>query len=148
MMVHCVDAENNDDFVMLRAVDALGPIAHPRVLVVDDYPAGADALKLLLEQNGFEVRSACDARTARRIAQQWLPFAALVDLAIPGVSGVELGRQLTADRPTGNILLAAFDASSSALRRCQAREAGFHVYCLKPLAPLRLLTMLRSFIGK
>ncbi|TDN70959.1 response regulator [Paraburkholderia sp. BL10I2N1] len=147
-MVHRIFADSTDDFVMLHAVDALGPIAHPRVLVVDDYPAGADALKLLLEQDGFEVRSASDACTAYAIAEQWLPFAVVVDIAMPGITGFELARQLRAGTLTRGMLLVAFTAWSSPEEIIQAREAGFDVHCLKPLTPVRLLTVLQSVTGR
>jgi CheY-like chemotaxis protein len=104
-MVHRVYVDSTDDFVIWRAVDALGPIAHPRVLVVDDYPAGADALQLLLEQDGFEARSVGDARTAFAVAEQWLPFAVVVDIAMPGMTGFELARRLRHGALTRDMLL-------------------------------------------
>jgi two-component system OmpR family response regulator len=147
-MVHRISAESTDDFAMLHVVDALGPIAHKRVLVVDDYPAGADALKLLLEQDGFEVRSACDACAACSIAQKWLPFAVIVDIAMPGISGLELARQLRAAALTRHMLLIAFTARGSSEDITQACEAGFDVHWLKPLTPVRLLAVLRFVTGK
>lgn len=83
-MAHRVYVDSTDDFVMWRAVDAIGAIANPRVLVVDDYPAGADALQLLLEQNGFEARAVNDASLACAVAEEWLPFAVVVDVVMPG----------------------------------------------------------------
>jgi len=83
-MVQRIYVGSTDDFMMWRAVDVLGPIAHPRVLVVDDYPAGADALQLLLEQDGFEACSTGDARPAYALAEQWRPFAIVIDIAMPG----------------------------------------------------------------
>jgi len=147
-MVHHICAESTDDFVMLHAVDALGRIAHPRVLVVDDYPAGADALKLLLEQDGFDVRSACDACAARAIAEKWLPFAVIVDIAMPGISGLELARQFRAGALTRDMLLIAFTARGSSEDITRAFEAGFDFHCLKPLTPVRLLAVLRFVTGK
>jgi len=83
-MVQRIYVGSTDDFMMWRAVDVLGPIAHPRVPVVDDYPAGADALQLLLEQDGFEACSTGDARPAYALAEQWRPFAIVIDIAMPG----------------------------------------------------------------
>jgi len=147
-MVHHICAESTDDFAMLHTVDVLGPIAHPRVLVVDDYPACADALKFLLEQHGFEVRSACDACAACTIAEKWLPFAVIVDIAMPGISGLELARQLRAGALTRDMLLIALTARGSSEDITRAFEAGFDVHCLKPLPPIRLLAVLRFVTGK
>lgn len=147
-MVHRVYVDSTDDFVMWRAVDALGPIAHPRVLVVDDYPAGADALQLLLEQDGFEARSVGDARTAFAVAEQWLPFAVVVDIDMPGMTGFELARRLRHGALTRDMLLVAFTARGSPEDIARAFEAGFDGYCVKPLTPVRLLTVLRSVTGR
>src|ERR1700676_1485594 len=86
IMAHRVYVDRTDDFVMWRAVDAIGSIANPRVLVVDDYPAGADALQLLLEQNGFEARTVNDAGLACAVAEEWLPFPVGVHFGSPGVT--------------------------------------------------------------
>ncbi len=147
-MVHRIYVDSTDDFVMWRAVNALGPIAHPRVLVVDDYPAGADALQLLLEQDGFEARSVGDARTAFAVAEQWLPFAVVVDIAMPGMTGFELARQLRVGALTRDMLLVAFTARGSPEEIARAFEAGFDGHCLKPLTPVQLLTVLRSVTGR
>jgi DNA-binding response OmpR family regulator len=139
---------NTDDFMMWHAVDRQGPIAHPRVLVVDDYPACADALQLLLEQDGFEACSAGDASTACALAEQWLPFAIVIDIAMPGVTGFELARRFRLSTLTCNMLLVAFTARSSREDVARAFEAGFDGYCVKPLAPMRLLTLLEAVAGR
>ena len=101
---------NTDDFMMWHAVDRVGPTTHPRVLVVDNYPAGADALQLLLEQAGFEACSTGDACTAYAQAEQWQPFAIVIDIAMPGMTGFELARRLRLSPLTCNMLLVAFTA--------------------------------------
>jgi CheY-like chemotaxis protein len=148
IMARRVYVDSTDDFVMWRAVDAIGAIANPRVLVVDDYPAGADALKLLLEQNGFDARTVNDASLACAVAEEWLPFAVVVDVVMPGVTGLELARRLRAGVLTRDMLLVAFTARASQNDRARAREAGFDVHCAKPLTPCRLLTVLESIVGR
>jgi CheY-like chemotaxis protein len=148
IMAHRVYVDSTDDFVMWRTIDAIGPISHPRVLVVDDYPAGADALQLLLEQDGFEARTLNDGSLACAVAEEWLPFAVVVDIVMPGVTGLELARRLRAGVLTRDMLLVAFTARASNGDRSRALEAGFDVYCAKPLTPGRLLTVLESFVGR
>ena len=147
-MVRRVYVDSTDDFVMWRAVDAIGSTANPRVLVVDDYPAGADALQLLLEQNGFEARTVNDGSLACVVAEEWMPFAVVVDIVMPGVTGLELARRLRAGVLTCDMLLVAFTARASQNDRSRALEAGFDVHCAKPLTPNRLLTVLESVIGR
>jgi CheY-like chemotaxis protein len=147
-MVQRIYVGSTDDFMMWRAVDALGPIAHPRVLVVDDYPAGADALQLLLEQDGFEACSTGDACAAYALAEQWRPFAIVIDIAMPGMTGFELARRFRVGALTRDMLLVAFTARGSREDIARAFEAGFDGYCVKPLAPVRLLTLLQSVAGR
>jgi CheY-like chemotaxis protein len=147
-MVRRVYVDSTDDFIMWRAVDAIEPVSTPRVLVVDDYPVGADALRLLLEQNGFEARAVNDASLACAVAEEWLPFAVVVDIVMPDVTGLELARRLRASALTRDMLLVAFTARTSNDDRTRALEAGFDVHCAKPLTPNRLLTVLESVIGR
>jgi len=147
-MIRRVYVDSTDDFIMWRAIDAIGPVSTPRVLVVDDYPVGADALRLLLEQNGFEARTVNDANLACAVAEEWLPFAIVVDVVMPGMTGLELARRLRASALTRDMLLVAFTARTSQDDRTRALEAGFDVHCAKPLTPSRLLTVLESVIGR
>ena len=147
-MVRRVYVDSTDDFIMWRAIDAIGLVSTPRILVVDDYPVGADALQLLLEQNGFEARTVNDASLACAVAEEWLPFAVVVDIVMPDVTGLELARRLRAGVLTRDMLLVAFTARASQNDRARALEAGFDVHCAKPLTPNRLLTVLESVIGK
>jgi CheY-like chemotaxis protein len=147
-MAHRVYFDSTDDFIMWRPIDAINPVSTPRVLVVDDYPVGADALQLLLEQNGFEARTVNDARLACALAEEWLPFAVVVDVVMPGMTGLELARRLRAGALTREMLLVAFTARTSQADRNRAYEAGFDVHCAKPLTPSRLLTVLESVIGR
>jgi CheY-like chemotaxis protein len=147
-MVRRVYVDSTDDFIMWRAIDAIGLVSTPRVLVVDDYPVGADALQLLLEQSGFEARTVNDASLACAVAEEWLPFAVVVDIVMPGATGLELARRLRASALTRDMLLVAFTARTSQDDRTRALEAGFDVHCAKPLTPSRLLTLLESVIGR
>ena len=147
-MVRRVYVDSTDDFIMWRAIDAIGLVSTPRILVVDDYPVGADALQLLLEQNGFEARTVNDASLACAVAEEWQPFAVVVDIVMPDVTGLELARRLRAGVLTRDMLLVAFTARASQNDRARALEAGFDVHCAKPLTPCRLLTVLESIVGR
>ena len=147
-MVHRIYVGSTDDFMMWRAVDALGPIAHPRVPVVDDYPAGADAQQLLLEQAGFEACSKGHACAAYAHAEQGWPFTIVIDIVMPGMTGFELARRFRVGALTCDMLLVAFTARGSREDIARAFEAGFDGYCVKPLAPVRLLTLLQSVAGR
>ena len=142
------DLDGTDDFAVQRAIDDRWQGSPPRVLVVDDHAAGADALQLLLEQDGFETLSVADARTAGALAGQRQPPAVVADISMPGMTGLQLARRLGANALTLDTLLVAFTAGSAREDITQVVEAGFGVYCVKPFAPVRLLAILRSLRGQ
>lgn len=115
---------------------------HRRVLVVDDYRDAADALQLLLDADGFECRATSDPHGVCEIAREWQPFAVMLDIAMPGMDGLELARRLRADQATAHMLLIACTGYASAEDRARARAAGFDAHCAKPLTPQLILRVL------
>lgn len=63
------------------------------VLVVDDEPAIRDLLALVLEGDGYEVRQASDGEEALVAAERQPPDVILLDIKMPGMSGVEFARR-------------------------------------------------------
>jgi two-component system OmpR family response regulator len=115
---------------------------HRRVLVVDDYRDAAEALQLVLDADGFDCRATSDPLEACTIAREWQPFAAILDVAMPGLDGLELARHLRAEPATAHIVLIACSGYASSLDRQRAREAGFDAHCAKPLTPQLILRVL------
>ena len=120
---------------------------HRRVLVVDDYVDAADALQLLLSANGFECRAMHSASDVVEFAAEWQPFAVVLDIAMPGLDGLELARRLRAMPSTSHMLLIACTGYASQSDRERAREAGFDAHCAKPLTPQRLLDLLKHAVS-
>ena len=80
------------------------------MLIVDDYRDAADALRLLLEARGFECRIAVDPFAVCAIARDWQPFAVVLDIAMPGLDGLQLARGCAVIH-TGDMLLVACSGS-------------------------------------
>src|SRR5687767_3737024 len=77
---------------------AAGPAAGPAVLVVDDTEANRDALSRRLERKGYSVTTAADgAEALRQLAER--PFdLVILDVMMPGMSGLEVLEQIRRDR--------------------------------------------------
>ena len=136
-----------DDVLLWRAPDSV-PRRPRRVLIVDDYRDAADALRLLLEARGFECRIAVDPFAVCAIARDWQPFAVVLDIAMPGLDGLQLAARLRGDPHTGDMLLVACSGPASR-RDCEAaKQAGFDAHCAKPLTPHRLLGYLDAASGR
>jgi two-component system OmpR family response regulator len=64
------------------------------------------------------------------------------------MTGIDLARRFKASTLTCDMLLVAFAARASRQDIARAFEAGFDGYCVKPLAPVRLLTLLEAVVGR
>lgn len=140
-MIERDHAQPSDDVVLWRTIRP-AMANHRRVLVVDDYRDAAEALQLLLDADGFECRATSDPHEACTIARTWQPFAVLLDIAMPGLDGLELARRLRADSTTTHMLLIACTGYASSQDRASARAAGFDAHCAKPLTPQLILRVL------
>ena len=104
-----------------------------RILVVDDEPAIARVVAESLRRAGYVVVAATDSREARRLfmADPLAFDAVLSDVAMPNLSGVDLGRELLARRPDVPIVL--FTGYSAEFGPEDARAIGFRAVLSKPV---------------
>ncbi len=73
-------------------------MASDKILIVDDSPFNRKLLRLLLKNDGYELREAEDAGQALQILEAWRPELILMDVRLPGTDGLELTRLLKAVR--------------------------------------------------
>lgn len=76
----------------------------PKILVVDDEPSLVDLCLLVLQQAGYTVRGAVSGRQALQMVNEEMPDLILLDVMMPGMSGIEVCKQIrervNAQRPT------------------------------------------------
>ena len=116
-----------------------------RVLIVDDNPDAADSLALLIGCWGFEPKTVYDAPTALDAATEFAPHCFVLDIAMPGMDGYELARQVRQRPDLRSAKLIAVTAFSSDTHKSRLHEAGFDHHLTKPADPgelERLLLML------
>jgi len=98
----------------------------PRILVVDDDPYEVTALTLGLSLEGFEVDGAEDGETALRMLGENQYNAALVDLMMPGINGLELARRIRDEHPNvATLLMSAYHLSPMQLAKADTGAVGF-----------------------
>jgi PAS domain S-box-containing protein len=102
-----------------------------RVLVVDDLRDSADSLGGVLEAMGHEVRVIYEGEQAVRVAEQFRPHVAFIDLGMPGVDGFEVCRRIRAQGL--NMLLVAQTGWGQEFDRRRTQAAGFNQHMVKPL---------------
>lgn len=102
-----------------------------RVLVVDDNVDAADMLGLLLEKDGQRAALAYDGAGAQLQFERFAPEVVLLDLGLPDIDGLELGRRFRERDP--HVVLIAVTGYGDEGMVSRSRAAGFHHHVLKPL---------------
>ena len=117
----------------------------PHVLVVDDDQKIRDLLARYLVEHGFRVTTAADAESARS-GMRGLEFdVILLDVMMPGESGLDLARELKATRPVPICMLTA---RAEPDHRIEGLEAGVDDYLPKPFEPRELLLRVRNILKR
>jgi two-component system response regulator MprA len=117
-----------------------------RVLIVDDEPAVRAALDRALRLDGYEVELAADGREAIDRLAEARRDAVILDVAMPGIDGLEVCRRLreAGDR-TPVLMLTARDAVDD---RVAGLDAGADDYLVKPFALKELKARLRALLRR
>ena len=121
--------------------DAVGPNIQgmTRVLVIDDEPAIADVLRMLLEFRGHEVLVANDGSRGYATAQRQAPDVIVLDLMMPVMDGFATLDALRRDERTEAIPVVILSALSSAEVKQRCHDMGVRAILQKPYKPEDLL---------
>jgi DNA-binding response OmpR family regulator len=100
------------------------------ILVIDDDEDFQTILKVTLNQNGYDVRSLFNGHLGSSIYEQPAPDVILLDIDLPYVNGVEVGKQLKSNASTKDIPMIMVSANPYVDELC--REVGAEDYVQKP----------------
>lgn len=115
------------------------------ILLVDDEQGILDAVGYTLRQEGFDVVTATDGETALQLARA-RPFDVVVlDVMMPGMSGMDVCRILRAESAVPIVLLTARD---SELDRVLGLELGADDYVTKPFSTPELVSRIRAMLRR
>jgi DNA-binding response OmpR family regulator len=112
----------------------------PHVLIVDDDHKIRDLLARYLFTQGFRVTTAGDAETAQASLRGLEFDIVLLDVMMPGISGLELAREIKKSR---DIPICMLTARAEPEQRIEGLEIGVDDYVPKPFEPRELLLRLR-----
>ena len=114
-----------------------------RVLIVDDHPIVISGCKaLLMGDTACEVRDAADADAGQALYFSWKPDVAVIDLNLPGLSGLEVCRRIRARDESAKIII--FTMNDDPVFAARAIEAGAKGYIAKNDDPLLFVGALRQ----
>lgn len=116
----------------------------PRVLVVDDEQIIANTLAQILNQSGFTATAAYSGEKAIEVASGLRPDILISDVAMFGMTGVDVAMAVSQAVPKCRIVLFSGQAATADLLR-RAADTGCHFEILaKPVHPRTLLAVLRK----
>jgi DNA-binding response OmpR family regulator len=120
-------------------------MAGKRVLVVDDDAKTVELVKLYLNRDGYRVLTAYDGVEAVRLAREAHPDLIVLDLMLPGVSGLEVCRTLRDESDVPIIMLTAKITDQDKLT---GLEIGADDYVTKPFSPKELAARVRTVLRR
>lgn len=118
------------------------------ILIVDDNQMNVKLIRLLLFNEGFQVRSAQSAGEALEALCSFLPDAVLMDIQLPGINGLQLTRLLRQDWRTRAIPIVAVSANAMKQNIQEAYAAGCDGYITKPIDTRTFVNSLRDHLAR
>jgi CheY-like chemotaxis protein len=118
----------------------------PTILIVDDYRDALDVWRVYLRSEGFSVLTAADGVAALSVATKERPDVIVMDIELPGKTGIEVAETLRAQASTRGIPLIAATGYSHEKQLDLAREAGFNTVVVKPCDPVALVSEIRRLL--
>jgi CheY-like chemotaxis protein len=109
-----------------------------RILIVEDHPTMREAMRLVLEGEGFEIDEAADGQLALERIRLAPPDLLFLDLNIPGTSGADVLHAVKADPVTASVRVIVVTATGEE-GRAAAMRLGADEYFTKPFSPTALL---------
>jgi len=117
-----------------------------KIMVVEDHQMNLKLVTDLLEIEGFDVMPCEDAESALKALDKDLPDMILMDVALPGMDGLELTRILKADQKTKDIVIVALTAFAMKGDREKAMAAGCNGYITKPIETRKFKDQIMQYL--
>ncbi len=126
-----------------------GPAQGTRVLLAEDNEVNRKVVTRILEHAGHEVMVVSDGREALNTLERGDYDVAIVDMQMPGMSGIEVAKIYRMAHGSGNelpfVVLTA-NATTDAMRACE--QAGIDAFLTKPVEPTRLVETVEAVSGR
>ncbi len=120
----------------------------PKILVVEDDQAIREMLRFVLQQKHFYTLEAENAEQAFRLIHDRSPSLVLLDWMLPGMSGVDLARQLKEAKETSNLPIIMITAKGEEEDMVRGLDSGADDYVTKPFSPRELVARIRAVLRR
>jgi CheY-like chemotaxis protein len=117
------------------------------VLIADDEPSMRLLVTATISSDQIVVIEAVDGDEAWELIQQYRPALVLLDVQMPGQTGVELTRRIREDPALADIKIVILTSKAQATDVALGLAAGADLYLTKPFSPISLLTYVEQTLG-
>jgi CheY-like chemotaxis protein len=117
-----------------------------RILIAEDHPTMRDAMRLVLEGEGFEITEASDGASALDMVRAEPPDLVFLDMNMPGSDGADVLSEIKSDPATAGVHVIIVTALGEE-GRAQAISLGADGYFTKPFSPTALLRTVEEVLG-
>ncbi len=118
-----------------------------RILNVDDNEAALYATSRVLKKAGFDVLEATTGEEALEIVRREHPPLVVLDVNLPGISGIEVCRRIKQDPDTSSTMVLQKSATSTAVQdRVESLVAGADTFLIEPVENLELEAVVRALL--
>jgi len=114
----------------------------PAILIVDDEPTIRALVRSVLEGRGYRTVEAADGISALKLAVPERPDLILLDVALPGLSGLEVCRRLKNSPATASIPVLLLTGVLQQAERQIGADAGAQGFIAKPFSPAALVAQI------
>jgi two-component system alkaline phosphatase synthesis response regulator PhoP len=121
---------------------------HNRILVVEDDPDIRELVRFNLAQEGFQIEEAGDGTQAFEQLNRNLPHLLVLDLMLPGMSGLEICQKMRSDRVGHALPILMLTAKGSEVDRILGLEMGADDYVVKPFSPRELVARIKALLRR
>lgn len=119
-----------------------------RVLIVEDERDIRDLVVLHLQRDGYQVSTAGSGEEALLQVKQSPPDVVLLDLMLPGMSGLEVCRRLRQEQGTATLPILMLTAKADEVDRVVGLEMGADDYVVKPFSPKELVARVHALLRR
>jgi CheY-like chemotaxis protein len=119
-----------------------------KILIVDDEASLRLLISATLEDDAFEIYEAEDGISGLEMAQKHKPDLVILDMMMPGITGLEVCQKLKSNPGTSKIKVLLLTAKGQQRDREAAWEAGVDFFLAKPFSPGKLLMLVNEIVSE
>ena len=119
-----------------------------KILCVDDEPDILEILKYNLSNEGYNVSTAADGKSAIKIANDTIPNLIIMDVMMPNMDGIEACEKLRSDEKFNDTIIMFLTARGEDYSHVAAYDAGADDYVTKPVKPKVLVSKVKGLLRR